>query len=669
VTERPKPATRRAAAKPETASAQQLALGAWVALAALLHLRSIGTGFTDLDLAAIATALRTNLDALLRGGAYPGTYAPLSRELWWWTWSRLVPLDAFAFHLLNAALAVATGWLLFRAAERWGGRGAGLVAGVLWAAFPPLGMLLAGVSGARELIAALLAAAAMAAFARGRFVLAALACALAPLAGIENALLPLVLLVADRVQRPSAPWSARLRPLAPPLMLGIAAVVLVNRIGPAVGKADPAGARVLPWLLRAWLPAGTGEGFGEATRAAPFLILAVVVVAAVAARARRATTPPRSALVTIGLAAALAPLAPLALSPVPPRAEGFAVPALGIALMVAGLVRDTPWIARAVAALAAVLSLCANAALVMDHGAPKFTSAAAVRARAASLSPVLDALRPWCPQLRSVPRTFAAGVPPDSAVRLALDPGARVVCHDPDVAVRFMAELTADDAARPFGVLRRDASGSGLRFETADAQVRARVGEGLLVFARHAPAAACFEAALAERPDDRELLYPTVAALAAAQKTDEARSRWEAARHAGLAPTADTLAQRLMIGFSGTDRAGAQREIARLAEDVVRDPTSAAAHLTLGKSLLQWGSARSAALELSVACGIGRRSQDVFWLARAYDAMGARLEALEAYRATLAGGLDSTEYRFARARLPALIRELGPGALSAAPRP
>jgi hypothetical protein len=49
--------------------------------------------------------------------------------------------------------------------------------------------------------------------------------------------------------------------------------------------------------------------------------------------------------------------------------------------------------------------------------------------------------------------------------------------------------------------------------------------------------------------------------------------------------------------------------------------------------------------------------------------MGARLEALEAYRATLAGGLDSTEYRFARARLPALIRELGPGALSAAPRP
>ncbi|HET9327951.1 MAG TPA: hypothetical protein VFQ05_14385 [Candidatus Eisenbacteria bacterium] len=669
MTERKPHASRRASTPAAFGIPERLALAAWVALAALLHLRSLGTGFVEGDLAAISTALRTNVDALLRGGAYAGSYAPLSRELWWWWWSRVVPLDAFAFHLLHLGLAVATAWLLFRAGERWGGAGAGLIAGVLWTAFPPLGGALAQLSGARDLIAALTCAAAISAFARGRFVLAALACAAAPLAGIENALLPLVLLVADRAERPADGLGPRLRRLAPALVLGFAAAVLVARIAPSVVKADPAGARALPWLLRSWLPVGTGEGFSALTRDAPWLLVAVMLAAGIATLGRRSAAPSKSPLLQVGLAAMLLPLVPLALSPETPRAARFAVPALGLALAVAGMTRKEPWPARIVAALAAVLSLCANAALAIDRGAPKFTSASAVRASAASLQPLLDALRPWCPQLRSVPRTFAAGVPPDSAVRLALDVGARAVCHDPDVSVRFIAELTPEDAGRPFGVLRRDASGQGMRFETADAQVRARVGEGLLVFARHAPAAACFEAALAERPDDRELIYPTVAALASAQRTEEARTRWEAARRSGLAPAADTLAMRLLVGFSGVDRAGAQREVTRIIEDVVRDPTSASAHLALGKSLLKWGSARSAALELSVACGIGRRSQDVFWLARAYDAMGARFEALEAYRATLAGGLDSTEYRIARTRLPALLRELGPGALGTTSRP
>jgi predicted Zn-dependent protease len=191
----------------------------------------------------------------------------------------------------------------------------------------------------------------------------------------------------------------------------------------------------------------------------------------------------------------------------------------------------------------------------------------------------------------------------------------------------------------------------------------------LLVFARHQPAAACFVSALAEQPDDRELIYPTVAALAAARRTGEARQRWEQARRAGRAPAADSLALRLLVGFSGADRASAQQEVTRLAEAVVQDPTSAPAHLELGQALLRLGSARSATLEISVACGISQKSQDIFWLAQGYDAMGARLEALEAYRAALAGGLDSSTYRVARRRLPELLRELGPGALGTISRP
>jgi len=648
------------------------AIAAWVVLAALLHLRSLGAGFVETDLAAIATALRTNLDALLRGGAYPGTFAPLSRELYWWFWSRVVPLDAFAFHLLNAGFAIATGWWLYRAGERWGGPTAGIVAGMTWTAFAPLGGLLASVTGARELIAAMAAAAALAAFAHGRWMLAGLACGVAALSGVENALLPLVLVVAEVMERPGEKPGARLRRLAPSLVLGLGAAAYVARVTMAIAKPTLAGVQVAPWFVRSWLPAGTAEGFSSVMHTAPWLVVLVALAALASgflspSSRAKATTP--SPLWAVGVAAALLPLLALGLSPELPTAARFAVPALGIALAIGGVARVQPWPARAVVALAAVLSIAANATLAIDRGRPRFTSAAAVRARGAALGPLLGALRVWCPQLRSVPRTFAAGVPPDSVVRLAFDPGARVLCHDPDVSVRYLAEMTADDAARPFGVLRLDASGSMLRFEMANAQVRARVGEGLLVFARHEPAAACFVGALAERPDDRELIYPTVIALAAARRTEEARERWETARLAGLAPSADSLASRLMVGFQGADRAAAQREVTRFAEAVVRDPTSAAAHLELGKALLKMGSARSATLEISVACGIGRRSQDIFWLAQGYDAMGAKLEALEAYRATLAGGLDSSSYRIARQRLPALLRELGPGSLGTLSRP
>lgn len=662
--------SRNSAASREPGLVDRLAVGALLVLAALLHLRSLGAGFVERDLESIAIALRTSPSALLGGAAFPGGFAPLSRELYWWWWGRVVPLDAFAFHLLNAAIAIATGWLLFRAAEHWNGRRAGLIAGVLWMAFPPLGMLLAQVGGARELVAALAAAAAIASFARGGWLVSALACGVAPLCGIENALLPVVLLVADRKQRPSDSLRSLLLRAAPALALGLTATVFMARaLQPVAESSHRAGVLVVPWLFRAWLPAGTAEGFGTVLRTAPWLIVAVAVVAFVAVTAKQAKRLPRSPLLVAGLAVALLSLLSLAASPEAPRAERFAVPALGIALAIAALVADRMPLARAVVVLVAVVSVSANGAMVVDRGAPAFTSASAVRARAAALSPLLNALRVWCPQLRSVPRTFAAGVPPDTAIRLLLDPGARVVCHDPDLSVRFLAELEPEDAARPFGVLRLDPSGAGLRFETADAQVRARVGEGLLVFARHEPAAALFESALAERPNDRELVYPTVAALAAARRTDEARRHWDDALRAGRAPSADSLALRLLAGYPGTDTAGARREVARLAAAVVRDPTSSTAHLELGQELLQLGSARSATLEISVACGIGRRTQDVFWLARGYDAMGARAEALEAYRAALAAGLDSVAYGVARQRFAALLRELGPGALGSFSRP
>jgi hypothetical protein len=661
---------------PTRSGTERLAFGAWIALAALLHLRSIATGFVAEDLGAIAAVLRTRFDALLRPGTLPGDFAPLSRELWWWWWCRVVPMDALLLHAVSFLVAALAAWLLFRTAERWGGTRAGVIAGVVWTAFPPLGVLLAQASGARELVAVLAAAGAIAAFARGRWIAAGLACGAAALSGLETAVLPLVLLAIDVVERPADPPKARIRRLLPAFLLGVAATVWMVRMAPAVGKPAPAGANVVAWLIRAWIPAGSRSGLSILLHQAPWLVpvAAGLAILAVVGRRRgggggggKAAEP--SPMLVAGLATAALSLLPLALSPEPPRAERFALPAFGLALAAGTLARVRPWVARAVAAAVAVISLAANGVPLAGRGAPAFTSAAAVRDRAAALAPLMSALRPWCHDLSSVPRTFAAGVPPDSIVRLALDPGARVVCHDGDVSIRFLAEMTPADAARPFGVLRLDPSRLAFQFEPADAQVRARVGEGLLVFARPAPAAACFESALAERPGDRELIYPTVVALAAAQRTAEARARWEQAGRSGTAPSADTLAMRLLVGYRGPDVERVRQAIAGRAALVVADPTAAAPHLDLGRALLDLGRARSATLEISVACGIGRRSQDVFWLAQGYDAMGAHQEALEAYRATLAGGLGPAHYRIARQRLLQLLRELGTSAFGPASRP
>ena len=666
-------ATRRPppAAQGVTGS-DRLALGAWIALALALHVRALGTGFVETDLSALDTVLRTHLDALLRGGALPGGFAPLSRELYWWLWGGVVQLDALAFHVLNAAIVVAGAWFLYRAVERWAGPRAAMIAGLALTTFPPLGALLHGVSGARELSAVMWCAAALLTFARGHWILSGAACGLAALSGGETVMLPLVLLVVDASQRPVDDLRPRLRRLLPAFLLCWAAAAWVARVGPGVAKPAPAGASVLGWFARAFVPAGALSGLTTTVREAPLLVLAVVVLAVLAVPRGRSTAGERpiKSMLAIGGAAALLPLLPLAFAAEPPRAERFAVAAVGVALAASALALANPWLARGVVALAALASLGANASPSASRlSGPRFTSAAAIRAEAATIGPLLAALRPRCRELATVPRTFAVGVPPDSTFRLVLDPGARVVCRDARVAVRFVAELTSEDAARPFGVLRFDPSAPSFRFEAADAQVRARVGEGLLVFARHAPAAACFEAAIAERPDDRELVYPTVVALAAAQRLAEARARWEAATRAGLAPRPDTLATRLLAGYSGDDAEAVRREVTRRAVAVVSDPTSAAAHLDLGRYLLQIGRARSGTLEISVACGIGRRSQDIFWLARGYDAMGAQAEALEAYRATLSGGLDSTNYSVARERLYQLLRSFGPGAFGPSSRP
>jgi hypothetical protein len=662
--DRPHPGARGAAPP----SAERLPLVALGLLAIALYGPALAVGFVGKDLVALDTVLQTGLGALLRGGALPGDYAPLSRELWWWWWWRTLALDATALHVLNAALAVACGWMLYRAVEARAGVGAARWAALAWAVFPPLGSMLGAVSGARELMAAFWVAASVLLFERGRWIATGLTTALAGLSGGETLGLPVALAVLDVIERRDERTPQRVPRLLPALLGSVLAAVVLVRSRPVVLHPAPDRVRIVASFVQSWLPASTRAGLGAAWHLVPWLVLLAGGLAALAASRpsdRRGAETARLWL-PAGLAFALVPLVPLAIQPSPPPAERFAAAAVGVALMAASLGTVNSWIGRAAISLAAIVGLGANALSAGPIAPPsRFTALATLRDQSRAIAPLLSALHPVCADLGSVPRSFVAGGSPDSLFRLALGPGARATCRRPHLDVRFLAELTPQEAGAPFGVLHFDPQRVRFDFERADARVRALVGEGLLVYARHAPAAACFEAAAAERPQDRELVYPLVSALAAAQRGEEARARWSRALREGLAPSADTLAARFLFGETSADADSARRAAARLAHAVLDDPTVAAPHLALGRFLLDRGRGRAATIEISVACGIGRRSQDVFWLARGYDAIGAQAEALEAYRAALAGGLDSTTYAQARGRLAELLRAIGPAALDA----
>ena len=637
--------------------ADRLALGALVLLALALHARDLFVGYADEDLKTLDAVVTTSFAVLMRGSVLADGFTPLSRELYLWWWGKTVGVGALGFHLLGAAMAGVTLALLYRAGERWAGARAGLIAATTLVAFAPLGTMLSAVSGSRELVALLWSAAALALFARERWVWAGVAAGLAALARETAVLLPLALLLADVIRTPRAPLARRLPRLAPAFVAVAGAMLLLAVAGPrVVSRADPAAAGVPLDFVLAWWPAGALAGLGEVSRSAPWLVLVVPVLAIFAVpfsapgklRGHELTTALRlSAGVT------LLGLLPVLFMPGSRRAEVFGVAALGACIALgAGLARTSPWVARASLAFLALASLGANS---LPSASARFAGYAHFREQSARTAPLLSALEPWCASLARLPRTFAAAIPPDSTFRLVIGPGARVACRDPAITIRFLAELTADDAGGPFGVLRFDAQGGRFLHEPADARVRARVGEGLLVYARHEAAAACFGAAVAERPDDPELVYPWVVALAAADQTAEARGRWHDARRKGLAPAADTLAMRLLAGLSGPAADSSLRVATRLASAVVADPTAATPHLDLGRHLLAVGRARSATIEFSVGSHISRRSQDLYWLARGYDALGSRVEALETYRAALAGGLDTVAYVHARTRVAELL--------------
>ena len=646
--------TRRGAPPDRTA------LVALAVLGAVLHLRSLAIGYLDRDLLTLEKVVRASLGELMRGGVLPAPFTPLSRELYLWWWGKTVGIGALGFHLLSLALAAGSTALIYRLGERWVGARAGLVAAGLWIAFAPLGSMLAWVGGSRELVAATAYAATLLLFTRGRWLAAGGMTGLAVLTRETTWTLPLALALADVVRSPRAPWRERAVHLAPAVLAATGGIALVLARGTPAGRGLAVGA---PFeFLMAWIPSGSFTGLGLLLTQAPWWVLLTLMAAPfvaprTAAAKRRDGSMPTGPMPALRLAIGWTVLGLLPLLWETGRAssEVFAVGTLGVCLAAGAALTMAPaWVARATLAALALASLGAHA---VTTPSPQLIRYAQATAEAARTRPLIDALSPLCRSLSRVPRTFAASMSPDSVFALALGPGTCVVCRNPKSSVRFLAEFRAEDAATEFGVLRYDPSSARFDHERADGRVRARIGEGLLVFARPSEAAACFASALETSPRSPELAYPLVISLAASGQLERARVRWLVAVRDRIFPGAETLAMRLVGGFAGDAPDSIERVVIELAGQVVANPLAAEPHVALGRQLLEMRFARSAAIEFVAGSGIGKRSQDVYWMARAYDALGVRAEALEAYRAALAGGLDSVTYKQARARFAQLMAE------------
>jgi tetratricopeptide (TPR) repeat protein len=226
-----------------------------------------------------------------------------------------------------------------------------------------------------------------------------------------------------------------------------------------------------------------------------------------------------------------------------------------------------------------------------------------------------------------------------------------VTCRDTALALRPLAEFHAADAAQPFGVVRWLPRDQRLAYEPVNALTLARIGEGFLLEGRYDEAAACFDAATAALPAERELVYPHVLALAAAGQADRARAEWAAARAGGRAPAADTLLSRFLYGIAPARRDSARRVLAPLVTAAARDPADADAASALGRTLLALGLTRQATIALSVAAGIAHRPTDLVWLAQALEAGGEPDAARTLYIRALGIGLPKDAFAIAKARL------------------
>jgi hypothetical protein len=291
------------------------------------------------------------------------------------------------------------------------------------------------------------------------------------------------------------------------------------------------------------------------------------------------------------------------------RSYFFGFAALGVAVLLAlALARAPVGIARALAALLAVIHFGSNAVyrpLASATGPARHAHVnyAFFRDNARLSATMLDPLVPWCDVIRGTPRVVALGVPRQALFESLLGPALRVTCRDTVTRVRWPDELRPDEMRRPFSIVTFDPGATSFQVERPDGGARLELAETLLLWRRHATAAACLDVAAVETPNDTSL-----------------RALERASRAASM-------------GVLQPDRA------------------APAAHAARARELLKSGQGRAAAIELSLAWGLGRDPAHLVDLAQA-------CEAAEAFEPAFGAWSEARALSFDPATRDRITREL-----------
>ncbi|MGH7729999.1 MAG: hypothetical protein ACRENJ_01975, partial [Candidatus Eiseniibacteriota bacterium] len=271
----------------------QLPGAALVLLGLVLYARGLVLGYVGDDLTLLDAALRHPLGELLSGRhGILGYYRPVSRELYFWGWGRVLGLGPGGFHLVNALTFAAIVVMIDRLGRSWAGPRAGRLSAAAFVLFPPGSALLSWISCAQDLIMLFWAVGALLLYRHGRHAAAGLAAALAALSKETAVVLPAALAVMDWQLHRGAPWGARLRRLAPALA-GLALAIAVSVAARASWPPDTmvtiwsprqfTGAWRLPLdFARTLLPPDTGTGIVQALESQPVWLMLVAVAAALA---------------------------------------------------------------------------------------------------------------------------------------------------------------------------------------------------------------------------------------------------------------------------------------------------------------------------------------------------------------------------------------------------
>jgi tetratricopeptide (TPR) repeat protein len=664
-------------------------------LAVALYARGFSIGLVGDDYKLLDAALRAPLPDLLTGRhGILGYYRPVSRELYFWLWGKVLGFRGLGFHVVNAVTYAATVAMFHAFLRRWLGPTLAVFGSLAFVLFPPTGALLSWISCAQDLIALFWCAAALLLHQSRRFVWAGCAVFLAVLSKETAVVMPLILAAYDLASDSSAPASSRARRSWPAFAgLAVAATIsiAVRRLWPAESAivvwspSQMTGAWRLPFdFLSSLLPPATFEGVGQLLHASPIRALLLVVLALATipvapwAANDASRTPTQSAsrrAIVFGLAVVVLGMIPVGVVTERWRGYFFSLSALGSSVVIGALLaRLGAAPARVVAALLALANYGFNGVYRPESGPagpgrhPHVNFAFFDQSDDLSRR-LVQSIAAWCPSFHSVPRTFVTVMEKNALLETVIGPALRVTCRDTVERVRFLESFTTDDARAPFGVLRFDPDRLTFTWQMSDPSTRVGLGREFLMYGRYRVAAAMFTTLMAENPGHAELAYAHAIALAASGRPDDARAALRGPWKDPVQLTPDTLAMRLASESLPPGAKAAPAATVRLTARVLADPADAAAHTALGHQLIQTGAVRSGTIEISIACGIGGHPDDLASLAEAYASLGALPEALDAYGAALARGLTPELASRARARMSEIERSMSGASEAGAPTP